>query len=91
MLLHVRTTKKRHLPLPIGRTARIAFEIDAMRKDCCRAADYLIKHEPANEYELEECARLDDTLGEVNRLLKGIVRDIMLGRLSRRSRGNKAR
>jgi hypothetical protein len=39
-----------------------------------------------DEEELEECARLDDTLADAQRLLKFSVRDIMLSRLNRRSR-----
>jgi hypothetical protein len=81
----VRTTK-RHTTLPIGRTARIAFQIDAVRADCCKAAQSLMKKKRLDEAELEECARLDDALAKVHCLLKATIRNIMISRISRRSR-----
>jgi hypothetical protein len=72
--------------LPIGRTARIAFQIQAMRKDCCKAAAALARQERLDECELEECARLDDALAEAQRLLKSRVAEIVMARLTRRSR-----
>jgi hypothetical protein len=72
--------------LPIGRTARIAFEIDALRGCCCDAAQALMKQKVLDEAELEECARLDDALARASRILRGNVRNIMLTRLNRRSR-----
>ena len=81
----VRTTK-RHPALPIGRTARIAYEIEAMRADCCKAAQAIMAKKTVNETELEECARLDDALARAHRLLKGTVRSLMLSRINRRSR-----
>ncbi len=81
----VRTTK-RHAVLPIGRTARIAYEIDAMRASCCRAAQTLMNKKSLDEKELEECARLDDALSLAHRILKSAVRNVMLSRLNRRSR-----
>jgi hypothetical protein len=83
--VRVRSTKH-HSALPIGRTARIAFEIDAMRAGCCEAARALLRKRSVDEPELEECARLDDALARANRLLKTTVRDIMLSRLRRRSK-----
>ncbi|HEV2392641.1 MAG TPA: hypothetical protein VG146_09790 [Verrucomicrobiae bacterium] len=77
---------KRHATLPIGRTARLAFEIDAMRAECSRSAQILIGKFPLDEEELEECARLDDALARAQRLLKGTIRSVMLSRLNRRSR-----
>ena len=77
---------KRHSTLPIGRTARLAYEIDNLRAACSKAANLLIKQRCLDEEELDECARLDDTLAQVQRLLKFSVRDIMLSRLNRRSR-----
>ncbi len=78
--------KKNHAALPIGRTARIAFEIDAMRAACSKAATVLIKEKVLDEQELEECARLDDALAKAHLLLKHTVRNIMLSRIDRRSR-----
>ncbi len=86
----VRTTK-RYAALPIGRTARIAFEIDAIRAGCSRAAQTVVRKKPLDEAELEECARLDDALAQAHRLLKSTVRSIMLSRISRRSRRSKAK
>ena len=79
-------SSKRHATLPIGRTARIAYEIDSMRLACCKAAQVLVNKKPLDELELEECARLDDALAQAHRLLKGTVRSVMIARLSRRSR-----
>jgi hypothetical protein len=81
----VRNTK-REAALPIGRTARIAYEIDAMRASCSKAAQILTSKKEIDEAELEECARLDDALAEAHRLLKATVRNVMLARLNRRSR-----
>lgn len=81
-------SKKRHASLPIGRTARMAYEIDGMRAACCRAAQYLVSKQPLDEAELEECARLDEALAQAHRLLKGTVRRIMISRLNRRSRAH---
>ena len=78
--------KKRPVALPIGRTARIAFEIDALRGACSKAAAVAVSREPMDELELEECAILDEQLARVQRLLKHTVRVVMLSRLSRRSR-----
>ncbi len=81
----VRTTKRKARP-PIGRTARLAFEMDAIRAGCCVAAGGLMNEQPLSEAELEECARLDDALAKAQRLLKCTVRSIMMSRLQRRSR-----
>ncbi len=77
---------KRQTALPIGRTARIAYEIDAMRAACCRAASVLASKDPVDEAELEECACLDEALAKAHRLLKATVRNVMITRLNRRSR-----
>lgn len=79
-------TTKRHAALPIGRTARIAYEIDAMRAACSKAAQTLMNKKPLDETELDECARLDDALSLAHRILKCAVRNVMLSRLNRRSR-----
>ena len=72
--------------LPIGRVAQLAFQIDAMRAECCAAAHLLANESPLNEAELEECARLDDALMEAQRTLKSTVAGVMISRLKRRSR-----
>src|SRR5438105_2964473 len=65
----VRSTKNQ-TALPIGRTARMAFEIDALRAGCSKSAQLLLRQEEVDEVELEECARLDEALSRANRLLK---------------------
>ena len=82
--IRVRSTKS-HASLPIGRTARIAYELDALRAGCSKAAGTLANNTNAEE-ELEECAQLDDALAEAQRVLKSAVRNVMLSRLSRNSR-----
>jgi len=84
----MRTVKstKRHAGLPIGSTARIAFEIDATRAGCSRMAQVILSRESVNEAELEDCIRLDEALGQAHRLLKAAVRGIMMSRLKRASR-----
>jgi hypothetical protein len=84
-------TNKRHVALPIGRTARFAFEIDSLRSDCSTAAGLLCSQKRLNEQELEECAKLDDALAEAQCILKTAVRGIMLSRIDRRSRRSPAR
>jgi hypothetical protein len=79
-------TSKRHSALPIGRTARIAYEIEAMRGACCKAAQAVVERKPLDELELEECAMLDEGLARAHRILKATVRQVMIARLGRRSR-----
>ncbi len=76
---------KNKVSLPIGRVAQFAFEIEALRAECCAAAHLLVKESPINEAELEECARLDDALTVAQRTLKSTVAQVMLSRLKRRS------
>ncbi len=77
--------------LPIGRAARVAFELEAMRAACSRSAKVIIQTRPLDEGELEDCAVLDDALAAAHRILKAAVRDVMLDRLNRRSRSGRAR
>jgi hypothetical protein len=81
----VRTTRQ-YAPLPIGRTARIAFELDLLRAGCSRAAQIVVNRKSLDETELEECARLDDALAHAQQLLKATVRRIMLSRIRRKGR-----
>jgi hypothetical protein len=80
----VRQTQE-HVKLPIGRTARIVFELDAMRAECSRAAQEMLSQADADGSEFEECAKLDDALAQAHRLLKANLRRIMLSRISRHS------
>ena len=81
----MRSTKS-HAALPIGRTARIAYDLDLLRAACSKAAGSLVNKTTLNEAELEECAQLDDALAAAQRILKAAVRNVMLSRLSRNSR-----
>lgn len=81
----VRVNKSKVI-LPIGRAAQVAFQIEAMRAECCAAASLLSNGKTLDEAELEECARLDDALAEAQRLLKSTVAEVMITRLRRRSR-----
>jgi hypothetical protein len=82
--IRVRQTRH-HVKLPIGRTARIVFELDSMRAECSRAAQQMLAQADMDGSEFEECARLDDALAEAHRLLKARLRNIMLSRISRHS------
>src|SRR6267142_3836251 len=62
--------KPNHVKLPIGRTAKLVFEIDALRAQCSHAADVLLSQNPVDGEEFEECARLDDALAQAHNLLK---------------------
>ena len=77
---------KSKVTLPIGRAAHLAFQIEAMRAECCAAARLLTNENPMNDEELEECASLDDALAQAQRLLKSTVAGVMISRLKRRSR-----
>jgi hypothetical protein len=80
---------KRHAPLPIGRTARVAFEIDGMRAECSKAAQILLSKEELDDVEFDECARLDEALARAHAVLKSAVRNIMLSRIHRKSRAGR--
>jgi hypothetical protein len=84
----VRQTQ-RHVGLPIGRTARVVFEIDAMRAECSKAARALLSQTPVDGVDFEECARLDDALAKAHSILKSHLRGIMISRITRRSRVTK--
>lgn len=64
----------------------MAFQMEALRAECCAAAHLLANETPLNEAELEECARLDDALAEAQKRLKSTVAGVMISRLKRRSR-----
>ena len=72
--------------LPIGRTARIAYELDALRASCSKAASAALRKSSPDQDELEDCAQLDEAVAEAQRILKAGVRRVMLSRLSRHSR-----
>jgi len=78
-------SKKQKISLPIGRTALLAFQINSLRDECCEAAEKMLRQQPVNEAELDECARLDDALAEAQRMLKAAVGCIAFSRLKRRS------
>jgi len=64
----------------------MAYELDALRAACSKAADCMVNRRSLDETELDECAQLDDALAEAQRVLKAAVRNVMLSRLSRNSR-----
>jgi hypothetical protein len=84
-LCRVRSTKS-HAALPIGRIAKVAYELDTLRAACSKAANNLVNKTPPDETELEDCAQLDDALAKAQRILKFSVRNVMLSRLARNSR-----
>ena len=84
-LYRVRSTKS-HAALPIGRTARLAYDLDSLRAACSKAAAALANRTTPDDAELEECAQLDDAIAAAQRVLKRAVRNVMLSRLSRNSR-----
>ncbi len=75
-----------HAALPIGRAARVAYDLDALRAACCQAARNIVKRPEFAGAELEECAMLDDGLAQAQRILKATVRKVMLSRLNRNTR-----
>ncbi len=76
---------QRKAALPIGRTARIAFQIEILRAECCKAAQMVTCEKHFDESELEECAQLDDALARAHRLLKSTIGHIIIARLHRRT------
>jgi len=75
--------KQRHVKLPIGKAAKIVFDIDALRAQCSEAAQLLLSQSSVDGLEFEECAMLDDALAQAHNLLKGTIRRIMLSRIKR--------
>ena len=73
------------LRLPIGRAARLAFQLEALRVECCEAAGTIMRRKQIDEMELEECAQLDDSLAAAHRLLRRTIAQITLARLKRQS------
>jgi hypothetical protein len=78
--------KKSKISLPLGRAGLLAYQLNALRDECCLAADKMLKQKKFDEAELEECARLDDALAEAQRVLKSAVMRVTYSRLKRRSR-----
>src|SRR5690348_3631756 len=58
------TQKQRHVKLPIGKAAKMVFELDALRAQCSQAAKIMLSQNPVDGLEFEECARLDDALAQ---------------------------
>jgi len=79
----VQDTTRPHIKLPIGRTARLVFELDAIRGECAQAAAELLDQPDMDGNEFEECAKLDDAVAQAHRLLKAHLRRIMLARIKR--------
>jgi hypothetical protein len=62
------------------------FEIYLMRGDCSVAANALVLEGKTDDGELEDCARLDDTLARNYRSLQHTVRLIQASRARRARR-----
>ena len=75
--------KPRHVKLPIGKAAKIVFDIDALRAQCSQAAQLMLSQSFVDGLEFEECAMLDDALAHAHNILKGSIRRIMLSRIKR--------
>jgi hypothetical protein len=75
--------KKHRVKLPIGKAAKIVFDIDALRAQCSQAAQLMLSQTSMDGLEFEECAMLDEALAEAHNILKGKIRRIMLSRISR--------
>jgi hypothetical protein len=86
----VQDTTRTHVKLPIGRTARLVFELDAIRGECAKAAADLLDQPDMDGNEFEECAKLDDAIGQAHRLLKAHLRRIMLARIKRHTEADDA-
>ncbi len=82
---------KNKIRLPIGRTARLAFQLEALRLQCSQAADGLMKQKQLDEAELDECAALDDALAAAHRILKATLTRITIARIQRRIKANRSR
>ena len=76
-------TRNRKVELPVGRAAMLAFQLEILREDCCRAATSFSGRKAFDEEALEECARLDDALAAAHRVLKHTLAGITLARLRR--------
>ena len=72
------------MTLPLEYAARIAFELNSMRRECSELASRFMSRTPLNEQGLEECARLDEALGRAH----GLLRDAVSGIKSGQSRRN---
>ena len=66
--------------------AELAFEMSALREDCCKTAELLARTEPLNEAVLEECARLDDALSNAQSTIVEMLRQIQASRMERNKR-----
>jgi hypothetical protein len=64
----------------------LMFEIYLMRGDCSLAARQLVKSGYVEDGQLEDCARLDDTLARTYRILQSMVRTIQRSRARRAKR-----
>jgi len=74
---------RRQTELPVRSAVRIAYQLDVTRAACSKVARRLLSREPVDEQELDECARLDEVIARVQKVLRATVRSIMLSRLKR--------
>ena len=64
----------------------LMFEIYLMRGDCSLKARQLVKTDHIEDGQLEDCARLDDTLARTYKILQSMVRTIQRSRARRTKR-----
>ena len=81
----MKSTPDQQTAILLDQAVDLMFEIYLMRGDCSLAARSLVTG-GQTDAELEDCARLDDTLAKAYRLLQGTVRGIQKARVRRKNR-----
>lgn len=76
-------TPNQPVALPLDYVAQIIFELYSMRGECSDVAKHLMRQRPLDERHLDECARLDDALGQAYGVLQGAVDTIKASRAKR--------
>ena len=70
--------------LPLEYAAQIVYELEAMRGECIAFAKRVMDHNPLDEANLDESARLDEALARAHRVLAREVDAIIAGRAKRK-------
>ncbi|MPN23914.1 hypothetical protein SDC9_171307 [bioreactor metagenome] len=70
----------------IAGAAELAFEMSALRAECCKTAELITRTQPVNEALMEECARLDDALSSAQTTIVEMLRQIQNLRIARTKR-----
>jgi hypothetical protein len=63
--------------LPLGQTARLILELDALRYECCKRTQVILASETPDHTELQYVTALHDALREAHRVLDSITLDIL--------------